>query len=158
MIVLLCEGISLLPIYSSRNSWQVVIAETLVSFLSNMIPTRWESELSICIGFPDWLIINHGLVVNLSCNKGRNFKLFIHKLFLPFIFLIIIDYLWCIEKFISILRCNFFVLKVTWHSNTVMDMWVNFLFYSYSLVLLLLMMQDSPSAAQTSDSAFNYWN
>ncbi|KAH0681060.1 hypothetical protein KY284_022145 [Solanum tuberosum] len=51
---------------------KVVTAETLVSFLSNLIPSRRASEFSICIGLPDWLIRNHGLVVNLSRKNGRD--------------------------------------------------------------------------------------
>ncbi|WMV43112.1 hypothetical protein MTR67_036497 [Solanum verrucosum] len=44
--------------------------ETLVFFLSNLIPSRRASELSICIGLPDWLIRNHQLIVNLSRKNG----------------------------------------------------------------------------------------
>ncbi|KAG5630382.1 hypothetical protein H5410_002099, partial [Solanum commersonii] len=33
---------------------------------------RRASEFSICIGLPDWLIRNHGLVVNLSRKNGHN--------------------------------------------------------------------------------------
>ncbi|WMV51450.1 hypothetical protein MTR67_044835 [Solanum verrucosum] len=42
------------------------------TFYPFLIPSRRASELSICIGLPDWLIRNHRLIVSLSRKNGRD--------------------------------------------------------------------------------------
>ncbi|WMV13456.1 hypothetical protein MTR67_006841, partial [Solanum verrucosum] len=42
------------------------------TFYPFLIPSRRASELSICVGLPDWLIRNHRLIVSLSRKNGHN--------------------------------------------------------------------------------------